>query len=63
MYPPGENRVRWAHVAGATHRVAGRDGDRRGLQNKNAPDLAQVEGTLVVVRSYGYSKMRVKTLR
>jgi len=27
LYPPGENRVRWAHVARATHRVAGRDGD------------------------------------
>ena len=37
LYPPGENRVRWAHVAGATHRVAGCDGDRQGIRKTFTP--------------------------
>ena len=39
LFPPGENRVRWAHVARATHRVAGRDGDPRAREAKVAPQL------------------------
>jgi len=42
LYPPGENRVRWAHVGRATHRVAGRDGDRRPRGEGGSPTLGLV---------------------